>query len=469
MCETFNRDCHAKHLSASRASKAPHCSGNPSGGFRRGAGSHCPSARSMSSGASFRERPLTMANLGRKNPGSRTWNDLDDQDLLRDTIGQASVSRPGKGEVKFLLFTVYLLGFPELLPSTFVFDIMFDTFWSHPTQFHLSSAWTPWLHQVTSVAPPATGLGSVAPAASAAGHPLGTHWRPQRPPAPSCCGGQGGGSCRRSSRHSLWLRWMLEDGVLDDLSSEGSWLAVVPLSISGQMMAFEKSGRKHGGSSSQSLLYQRCARPGMCDRNGYLVWNKGAIKAPSSGSTTDPPNNTSLNAKSKLPGHATSHGKSSLEGQRSQQKRPLFTHQFWPRLVQRRIQWPHSQGTRVLKWRPLKWWQNWGCWMSRAVCTVIYCGLLWLCDSINWFSCKSLRYFRIPEATHKFTSATKTPATNGFSQKLNGSPSWYKGIKMHWTRNHDAFDRLFPYMDLDKGHIIYNIDPGKPAAEVSQT
>ena len=26
---------------------------------------------------------------------------------------------------------------------------------------------------------------------------------------------------------------------------------------------------------------------------------------------------------------------------------------------------------------------------------------------------------------------------------------------MHWTRNHDAFDRLFPYMDLDKGHIIY--------------
>ena len=38
---------------------------------------------------------------------------------------------------------------------------------------------------------------------------------------------------------------MLEDGVLDDLSSEGSWLAVVPLSISGQMMAFEKSGRKH--------------------------------------------------------------------------------------------------------------------------------------------------------------------------------------------------------------------------------
>jgi len=64
---------------------------------------------------------------------------------------------------------------------------------------------------------------------------------------------------------------MLEDGVLDDLSSEGSWLAVVPLSISGQMMAFEKSGRKHGGSSSQSLLYQRCARPGMCDRNGYLV------------------------------------------------------------------------------------------------------------------------------------------------------------------------------------------------------
>ena len=69
-----------------------------------------------------------MANLGRKNPGSRTWNDLDDQDLLRDTIGQVSVSRPGKGEVKFLLFTVYLLGFPELLPSTFVFDIMFDTF-----------------------------------------------------------------------------------------------------------------------------------------------------------------------------------------------------------------------------------------------------------------------------------------------------------------------------------------------------
>ena len=102
----------------------------------------------------------------------------------------ARLQSQGLGKVKlnlfkFVLFTVYLLNFPELLPSTFVFDIMFDTFWSHPTQFHLSSAWTPWLHQVTSVAPPATGLGSVAPAASAAGHPLGTHWRPQRPPAPA--------------------------------------------------------------------------------------------------------------------------------------------------------------------------------------------------------------------------------------------------------------------------------------------
>ena len=54
----------------------------------------------------------------------------------------------------------------------------------------------------------------------------------------------------------------------------------------------------------------------------------------SSASTTDPSNNPSLNAKSKLPGHAESHGKRSLEGQRSQQKRPLLTHQFWPRLVQ---------------------------------------------------------------------------------------------------------------------------------------
>ena len=69
LCEIFNLHCHAEDLSASRASKAPHSSGTPNvGAFRRGVGSHCSSARSVSWGASFRDRPLTMTNLG-KNPG----------------------------------------------------------------------------------------------------------------------------------------------------------------------------------------------------------------------------------------------------------------------------------------------------------------------------------------------------------------------------------------------------------------
>ena len=139
-CETFNLDpCHAKHLSASRASRAPHCSGSPSGGFRRSAGSHCPSARSVSSGASLRERPLTMTNLGGKNPGKMCSLMLfASQDLAWPGWPRSIERHDWRGfSVKaWEKINLYLLHKCGTFLSSFVHILK-------PTQFHLSSAWTP--------------------------------------------------------------------------------------------------------------------------------------------------------------------------------------------------------------------------------------------------------------------------------------------------------------------------------------
>ena len=84
--------------------------------------------------------------------------------LSVDTIGQASVSqglgKGWKGEVKLALLTVYLPTSPGLLASTFVFDHVCQIL-RPPNSLPLELRLNPHgLHQVTLVAPPASGLDS---------------------------------------------------------------------------------------------------------------------------------------------------------------------------------------------------------------------------------------------------------------------------------------------------------------------